>query len=52
MPVGDSEQVGSYERGIGLSVTIRWGSCVRVQTALGHCFLALSGSVERAPPIS
>lgn len=52
MPVGDSEQVGSYERGIGSSVTIRWGSCVTVQTALGHCFLALSGSVERAPPIS
>ena len=46
MPVGDSEQVGSYERGIGLSVTIWWGSCVRVQSALGHCFLASSGSVE------
>lgn len=52
MPVEDSEQVGSCERGIGSSVTIRWGSCVRVQPALGHCFLASSGSVERAPPIS
>lgn len=52
MSVGDSEQVGSCERGIGSSVTIWWGSCPRVQIALGHCFLASSGSVERAPPIS
>lgn len=49
---GDSEQVGSCERGIGSSVTIWWGSCPRVQIALGHCFLASSGSVERAPPVS
>ena len=52
MPVGDSEQMGSCERGIGSSVTIWWGSCPRVQIALGHCFLASSGSVERTLPIS